>query len=119
MPAAVQEPFYLAEIVDNDIIDEVLTVRWYAPTNTSKSRTQNFHQMNYEIELCAVGQSKGRQNGQVSIISIIISKSDLICMYKNIYSSYFRHATEWNSVLTPLITALAILASQNLKELGV
>jgi len=64
IPATAQEPFYLAEVVDNDIIDEVLTVRWYAPTNCSKSCSQtNYHQMNFEVELSAVGQSKGRQNG--------------------------------------------------------
>jgi len=62
--ATAQEPFYLAEVVDNDIIDEVLTVRWYAATNCSKSCSQfNYHQMNFEVELSAIEKSKGRQNG--------------------------------------------------------
>jgi hypothetical protein len=37
IPATVQEPFYIAEVMDNDSVDEVLTVRWYVPTNVSKS----------------------------------------------------------------------------------
>jgi hypothetical protein len=82
IPATVQEPFYIAEVMDNDSVDEVLTVRWYIPSNVSKSRTQNFHQMNYEMELCPVGQSKGWQNGQVSIISYKV-RSDYL-HYQNI-----------------------------------
>ena len=54
-------------MLENDIVDDVVTVRWYTPTSMSKQRTKAWHQMNYEKELVAVAQAGGRQYGPVSL----------------------------------------------------
>lgn len=64
MTASEPEPFYLAEVVDNDFHHNKVTVRWYTPTTISRNRFKGqFHLMNYELELVQVSQ-RGRQNGQ-------------------------------------------------------
>jgi hypothetical protein len=58
--------FFVGEVVDNDIVDSTLSVRWYTPTMLSKTKfKKDWHKMNFELELVPVRCSGQRQNGAV------------------------------------------------------
>lgn len=62
-PDTVKEPFYVAEVIDNDIHKDVLTIRWFTATKQSLIRcVDQFHEMFYELELEQIAQ-KGKQKG--------------------------------------------------------
>ena len=62
-----EEPFYIAEVTDNDFHKDILDVRWYRATDRSKAKFANrnntkvHHMMHYELELLMVNQ-RGWQN---------------------------------------------------------
>jgi hypothetical protein len=52
-------------VIENDIVDETINLRWFSPTNLSKERGKDWQNYCFELELVSVKCAGQRQNGAV------------------------------------------------------
>jgi hypothetical protein len=66
IPASAEDNFFVGEVIDNDIVESIINLRWFAPTKLSKAQCKKeTHKMNFELELRPVRCAGQRQNGAV------------------------------------------------------
>jgi hypothetical protein len=67
-PANVQEPFYIAQVLENDAENNQFTIQWYEPSARSKERTTNYHQHSFReqnIEVQVRNQQAGARRARL------------------------------------------------------
>jgi hypothetical protein len=63
---SVEDVFFVGEVIENDIVESTMRVRWYKPTIISKTKfKKDWHKMNFKVELTPVRCAGQRQNGAV------------------------------------------------------
>jgi hypothetical protein len=60
-----EDKFYIGQVIDNDIVEENINLRWFAPTKLSRERGKEWQNFCFELELQAVKCAGQRQNGAV------------------------------------------------------
>ena len=61
---SVEDVFFVGEVIENDIVESTMRVRWYKPTLLSKTKfKKDWHEMNFELELPPVQCAGQCQNG--------------------------------------------------------
>jgi hypothetical protein len=60
-----EDKFYIGQVIDNDIVEETVHLRWFAPTKLSRERGKDWQNFCFELELQPVRCAGQRQNGAV------------------------------------------------------
>jgi hypothetical protein len=66
-PRDVPEPFYIAQVLENDAAEREFTIQWYKPSARSLQRTSKFHQHSFREELVEVDVNNRQVGGRVRL----------------------------------------------------